>query len=284
MSEYMLIDGQKIAEQIKNELKEKIAKINRKLKLAVILVGNDEASKLYIKMKKKACEEAGIDFLNYELPEKTSSDEIISLIKKLNEDKSITGILAQLPLPSHIKQEKIFESIDYKKDVDGFSPKNFGNLLIGNEVLVPCTPLGIITMLEYLHINLEGKNVVVVNHSIVVGKPLAVMLLNRNATVTVCHVKTRNLVEHIKKADIVITAAGVPKLIKKEMIKEGAVIIDAGISKADGKICGDADFENVKEKASYITPVPGGVGPMTVAMVLKNMIKAYEIQSLEEKE
>lgn len=269
-----IIDGRQIAEDIQAEIAKEIDSVQIKPKLVVISVGDDFASRVYIKQKEAACKKVGIEFEKHNLPNDTKEDEIILLIKKLNKDKDVHGIIVQLPLPKHIDANKIIDTIAPEKDVDGFHAVNIGSIQIGNENLVPCTPLGIMIMLEKEGIEVEGKNVVIVNNSNIVGKPLAMLLINRFATVTVCHIKTKNLKEHTEKADILITATGVPNLIKEDMVKTGAVVIDAGIARDGSKIRGDVDFEKVKNKASYITPVPGGVGPMTVAMILKNTVKA----------
>jgi methylenetetrahydrofolate dehydrogenase (NADP+)/methenyltetrahydrofolate cyclohydrolase len=237
-----------------------------------VLVGENPSSRIYIENKQKACEKLGIASNLYEFPESMKEEKLEALIKQLNDDKRVHGIIVQLPLPKHIDEKKILNMISPKKDVDGLNAVNIGNLLLGDETIAPCTPKGIIRMLEKMKIQVEKRNVVIVNNSIVVGKPLAMMLTNRFATVTLCHVKTKFLKEHTKKAEILITATGVPNLIKKDMVREGAVVIDAGICYREGKVYGDVDFENVKSIASFITPVPGGVGPMTVAMVLENTL------------
>jgi len=272
-----IIDGKKISSGMKEEVRKDVEELKEKdisPGLATILVGENPASQLYVRLKGKACEEAGIHSEKYELPEGASEDEIIGLIKELNSNDSIHGILVQLPLPKYLNSQQIMAEISPAKDVDGFNPVNMGNLLIGNEGLVPCTPKGIIRMLEHEKVELEGKDCVIVNHSPVVGKPLAMLLLNRDATVSVCHVKTRNLGKFTREAEILVVAAGVPKLITAEMVKEGAVVIDVGINKTEDGIVGDVDFEAVKDKVSLITPVPGGVGPMTIAMLLENTILA----------
>lgn len=276
-----IINGKEIAEKIKSRLKEKIREFREKYNiiptLSVIMVGEDSASKIYVRAKAKACKEIGIELKIYEFSE-INENELIELIQKLNKDKCINGILVQLPLPKNLNEKRILQTISSIKDVDGFHSFNLGNILIGNETLVPATPLAILKILEEIKVRLEGKDVVIINHSIVIGKPLAILMLNREATVTVCHVKTKNLSQYTKQADILITATGVPKLIKKDMVKAGVIVIDAGIKQIEGKLCGDVDFEQVKEKASAITPVPGGVGPLTVAMVLKNTLTAAELQ------
>ena len=269
-----IIDGKKIAAKIKDRVREEVKSMETKPGLATVLVGDDPASQLYVKLKGKACEEAGIRSEKYEFPGDAKDGEIIKLIRELNSNSSIHGILVQLPLPKHLNSQKIMAKISPEKDVDGFNPVNMGRLLIGDERFVPCTPKGVIRMLEHEKVGLEGKDCVIVNHSPVVGKPLAMLLLNREATVSVCHVKTKDLGKFTKEAEILVVAAGVPGLIKADMVKEGAVVIDVGINKTEDGIVGDVDFEAVKEKASLITPVPGGVGPMTIAMLLENTVMA----------
>ncbi|MBM3308723.1 MAG: bifunctional methylenetetrahydrofolate dehydrogenase/methenyltetrahydrofolate cyclohydrolase [Candidatus Altiarchaeales archaeon] len=271
-----LIEGSKLASEIKEGVKRKSSRLSFKPGLATVIVGSNPASKMYVSMKQKACVEAGFYFENFELPKNVSEGDLISLIGKLNVNGRIHGILLQLPLPKHINNEKVMESISPGKDVDGFHPLNMGRLMAGDESFAAATPKGIIRMLEEYKVKLEGKNVVVVNHSTVVGKPLALMLLNRNATVSVCHKYTKNLKEYTLKADVLITAVGVPKLVKSDMVKPGVVVVDAGISKSGDKTVGDVDFEGVSKKASLITPVPGGVGPMTIASLLENTLMAAE--------
>ena len=271
----VLINGKKMSEQIKEKLKLRVQKLKKRNitpNLAIIMVGAYPASKIYIRNKQKSCGEIGMHSSLYEYPENLAEAKLINLIKKLNKNKNVHGIIVQLPLPRHINVEKVLNTISSEKDVDGLNHINLGNLFHGNEFIAPCTPKGIIRMLDEMKISVEKKDVVIVNNSIVIGKPLAIMLTNRFATVTLCHVKTKYLKQHTKKAEILITATGVPNLIKKDMVKEKAVVIDAGISYQQDKICGDVDFENVSELMSYITPVPGGVGPMTVAMVLENTL------------
>ena len=281
----MIIDGSLIAQNIKSDLKKEIE--NLKLKginpgLAVILVGEDNASKIYVKNKKRCCDELGIFSEEFYFPEDTSEKEIIDLIEKLNQDKKINGILVQLPLPSHINQKNITESILPEKDVDAFHSSTIGNLLTNHTKLLPCTPAGIIEIFNIENISLVGKHCVIIGRSNIVGKPLAFMLINEDATVTICHSKTKNLSEICKNADIIICAVGKEKFLNKNMIKKGAVIIDVGINRDEnGKICGDVDFDDVKNIASAITPVPGGVGPMTIAMLMKNTITATKIQNKE---
>ena len=276
----VIIDGKKFADEIKESLKTSVQKLKKKNitpTLSIILVGGRPDSKLYFRSIQKACELIDINTTLYEFAENMKEEKLISLIKKLNNDKKIHGIIVELPLPKFMDEKKIINTISPEKDVDGLNPVNLGNLLIGNETIAPCTPKGIIRLLEKMKIKVEKKDVVIVNNSNIVGKPLAMMLTNRFATVTLCHVKTRYLSRFTKKAEMIITATGAPNLIKKDMVKEGVIIIDAGISCKEDKVCGDVDFENVKDLTSYITPVPGGVGPITVAMVLENTIILAEM-------
>lgn len=276
----VIINGREISKKIRLSLKNKVIELNKKGKsvtLAVLLVGDDPASKLYVENKRKACEELGIISKEYLLPYSTSGKEIICLIQKLNNDNKIDGILVQLPLPNHINTKKIVDLISVEKDVDAFCKHNVGSLFTKDYKFLPCTPSGILEILKYENIDLKGKHCVILGRSNVVGKPLALLLLENDATVTICHSKTNNLKDICKMADIIIAAVGSPKFLTKDMVKEGAVIIDVGINRDKfGKICGDVDFENLKDKASYITPVPGGVGPMTVTMLMKNVILAAE--------
>lgn len=276
-----ILQGNKIAQKIKNDLKKQIAKENLQLSLAVVLVGDDPASMLYVKIKEKACREIGLGFQKYHLAKKTSQVSIVKLIKKLNQKAVITGIIIQLPLPKHINTNQVLEIINPNKDVDGLTPTNLGKLLVGNPIVLPPTPAGIITLLEKYNIKLAGKNVVLVGYGKLVGKPLAAMLAlaNKETTLTICNAQTKNLTDFTRKADILITAAGVPNLIKAEMVKKGAVVIDASTTllRAKGKelrakIVGDVDFEEVKNRCSYITPPVGGIGPMTVAKLLENVV------------
>jgi len=274
----VIINGKELAKKIRSDLKietEKLKSNGINPKLAVIMVGNDSASAVYVRNKSKACNETGIEFEEYLLPEETTNNELLNLINDLNQRKDITGILLQSPIPKHLDIRQAFNKIDYKKDVDGFHPINVGKLAIGEKCFISCTPAGVIRMLEEYNIDLEGKNAVVIGRSNIVGKPLAQCLLNKNATVTICHSKTRNINEIAKNADILVAAIGKPKFVTADMVKEGAVVIDVGINRGeDGKLVGDVDFENVEKKVSYITPVPGGVGPMTIAMLLTNVIEA----------
>ena len=273
-----IIDGKAISARIKDELKEEVARKKaegKQIALAVIQVGNDPASTVYVGNKKKACAYIGIDSVSYELPEETSQDELLALIDKLNEDPKITGILVQLPVPDHIDEDTIIRRISPKKDVDGFHPMSVGALCIGEKGFVSCTPAGVIKLLEYSGIEIAGKECVVIGRSNIVGKPMALLLLRKNGTVTVCHSKTKDLKEVCRRADILVVAIGRPKMINEEYIKDGAVVIDVGIHRMDnGRLCGDVDFDRVVDKCSAITPVPGGVGPMTIAMLMYNVVNA----------
>ena len=273
-----IIDGKLISKQIKDELKEKVAKLKAagtEICLAVIQVGNDPASTVYVGNKKKACEYIGIKSLAYELPEETTEEELLQIIDKLNKDDSVNGILVQLPVPKQINDERIINAISPLKDVDGFSPASVGALSIGQKGFLSCTPAGIIQLLKRSNIDIEGKECVVVGRSNIVGKPMAMLLLRENGTVTVSHSKTKNLKEVCKRADILIAAVGKPKMIDASYVKEGAVVIDVGIHRNEnGKLCGDVDFESAKKVAGKITPVPGGVGPMTIAGLMNNCYQA----------
>ena len=275
-----IIDGKALASKVRETIKQRIENENIKAKLAVILVGNDDASVVYVRNKNKACEKVGIAFEEYLLPEETTQDELIELIDKLNEDVETTGILLQYPIPKHLNVQEAFNRISPLKDVDGFNPMNVGLRTIGDKTgFVPCTPLGIMEMFKEYNIDLQGKKAVVIGRSNIVGKPMGQLLQDANCTVTICHSKTQNIEKETITADILVAALGKAKFVKENMIKEGAVVIDVGMDRdEEGKLCGDVDFENVSKKASYITPVPGGVGPMTVAMLLSNTIKAYDIQ------
>ena len=276
----MIIDGKKCSEEIletlKNEIEAHKMRFNRVPGLAVIIVGDNPASKIYVKSKVKACEKVGIRSVEIILDKGISEDELIKEIEKLNEDRDINGILVQLPLPAHINEKKVCEAITIKKDVDGFKPENLGKIMLGDDDgFVSCTPQGIMYLIDQVGMDLNGKNAVVVGRSNIVGKPAASLLINRGATVTVCNSKTQDLTGILKRADLIVIAIGKAKFLKKDMVKEGAVIIDVGINRVDGKIYGDVDFEEVSTVASHITPVPGGVGPMTIAMLLKNTVKAF---------
>ena len=266
-----LLDGKKVRDEVLEDLKQKIAENNLAIKLAIILVGNNEASKIYIRNKEKACKNVGIEVEKHLLDEKTREEDLIDLINKLNEDASVTGIILQSPVPTHIDFDKCSGLIKASKDVDGFTEENIYNLYLGNDTIMPCTVKGIIRLLEYYDIPLEGANVVIVGRGNIVGHPLSLALINKNATVTVAHSKTKDLSNVTKNADILISATGVAHLITRDMVKPGAVVVDVGVSRIDGHIVGDVDFDNVKDVASWITPNPGGVGPMTVAMIIDNL-------------
>ena len=280
-----IIDGKNLAKKIRQELKEECDELKNNginPKLAVIMVGDDPASKVYVRNKSKACEDVGIEYEEFILKDETTQEELIELIKKLNNNKKINGILLQSPIPKHLNINEAFKAITYMKDVDGFTPSSVGKLCIGEDTFISCTPYGVMKMFEEYNIDLTGKDVVILGRSNIVGKPLIQCCLQKNATVTVCHSKTKNLAEHTKRADVVISAIGQSKFVKADMVKDGAVVIDVGINRGeDGKLTGDVDFENVEKKASYITPVPGGVGPMTIAMLMNNVIKAAKEQSKE---
>ena len=273
-----IIDGKELARKIRASLKREVDELKEQdifPKLAVIMVGNDPSSKIYVRNKSKACEEVGIEYEEYLLNEETTMEDLLSLIDKLNKDDSIHGILVQSPIPKHLDINKAFRTISDKKDVDGFHPINVGKLCLGQNTFVSCTPFGIMKIFEEYNIELEGKNAVVIGRSNIVGKPMLQCLMSKNATVTVCHSKTKNLPEIVKNADIVVAAIGKAKFVTADMVKEGAVVIDVGINRGeDGKLCGDVDFEKVVNKADFITPVPGGVGPMTIAMLMNNIVKA----------
>lgn len=274
-----IIDGIKISTQIRKEIKETISESKITPALAVIQVGDNKASSIYIKNKKKACEEVGIRFEHIKFNDTISEELIINEIKRLNNDISINAILVQLPLPYGFDEGRIINTINPVKDVDGLTYQNVGNLVLENDCLVPCTPLGVMELLKAYNVSLSSKNVCLVGRSNLVGKPLIQLLLRQDATLSICHSKSLDIKNHTKQADVLIVAAGHPNLITKDMVKEGAVIIDVGINKEGNLLCGDVDFDGVSKKASLITPVPGGVGPMTVACLLKNVVKAYEIQN-----
>lgn len=277
---YQLIDGKKISGEIKDELREKAAQMKARgveRCLAVIQVGSDPASGVYVRNKKKACEYIGIRSLSYELPEETGQERLLDLIRELNQRSDVNGILVQLPLPGHIDEEKILLAIAPEKDVDGFHPVNVGNLSIGRPGYVSCTPAGVIQLLKRSGIKIEGRECVVLGRSNIVGKPMAMLLLRENGTVTVCHSRTRNLKDITRRADILVAAVGKPKFVNGDFVKEGAVVIDVGIHRdGEGKLCGDVDFDSVAPKVSAITPVPGGVGPMTIAMLMANCVEGAD--------
>lgn len=278
---YKLMDGKEVSSYVKAQVKlqsDKLKEQGIEPCLAVIIVEGDPASRVYVNNKKKACEVCGIKSLEYALPSDVSEEELLSLIDRLNGDGSVHGILCQLPVPKHIDENKVIEAISPLKDVDGFSAENVGRIWLGDYKFSPCTPMGVIEILDYYKISLEGKNCVVVGRSNIVGKPMAALLLERNATVTVCHSRTKDLAAFTKNADVIIAAVGRPNFITADMVGEGAVVIDVGINRLEnGKLCGDVDFEAVKEKVSYITPVPGGCGPMTIAVLMKNTLAAVKL-------
>lgn len=276
-----LLMGKEVSDRIKDEMKVQVANLKKEginPGLAVILVGEDPASKVYVANKKKACEYIGINSFEYKLPEETTEEEVIELINKLNNDNTVSGILCQLPVPKHINEEAIINAIDPKKDVDAFHPINVGKIMTGNYDFVPCTPAGVMELIKESGIDVTGKECVVVGRSNIVGKPMSMLLLHQNGTVTVCHSKTKDLKAKTKSADILVAAVGIPNFITGDMIKEGAVVIDVGINRIAPKtLVGDVEFDTAKEVAGAITPVPGGVGPMTIAMLMKNTLKAAEV-------
>ena len=281
----LLIDGKKISTEIKDELKvtvEELKKQGVETCLAVIQVGDDPASSIYVRNKKRACAYVGIESLSYELPEETTEDELVKLVKELNENDNVHGILVQLPLPKHINADTIIRTISPDKDVDGFHPESVGRLCIGEPGFVSCTPAGIIQLLKRSGIEIEGKECVVVGRSNIVGKPMSILLLRENGTVTITHSRTKDLKEVTGRADILVVAIGKPKFITADYVKEGAVVIDVGMHRnKENKLCGDVDFDDVKDKVSAITPVPGGVGPMTIAMLMYNCVEAAKGQEVE---
>ena len=279
-----IIDGKELAKKVRLELKDEVEKLkkdeNIHPKLAVIMVGSDPASQIYVRNKSKACDEIGIEFEEFLLDENTTQKELLDLIDRLNENEKVNGILLQSPIPKNLDINEAFRRISPEKDVDGFNPVNVGKLTLGQKGFVSCTPFGVIKMLEEYNIDIEGKNAVVLGRSNIVGKPMSQCLLNKNATVTICHSKTKNINDITKNADIIVAAIGKKEFVKGDMVKEGAVVIDVGINRGeDGKLKGDVDFDEVSKKASYITPVPGGVGPMTIAMLMTNVVKAAKDQN-----
>lgn len=276
-----LIDGKKLSALIREEIKldasEFERKYGKKIGLAVILAGENPASKIYVRNKIVACEETGIKSFEYYLPESVTTEQLLELVETINSDENIDGLLVQLPLPKGVDEKTVLKAVSPAKDVDGFHAVNAGNLLLGNPCLAACTPSGIISLIKSTGVEINGKNAVVVGRSNIVGKPVAVLLLNENATVTVCHSKTADLKKHTLEADILVVAVGIKEFIKGDMIKKGAVVIDVGMNRADGKLYGDVEFDSAKERASFITPVPGGVGPMTITMLLKNTVKAANL-------
>ncbi len=279
-----IIDGKLLASKIMKKLKEEVNSLKQEEicpKLAVIMVGNDKASEVYVRNKSKACNEVGIEFEEFILKEDITMQQLLAIIEKLNNRKDIHGILLQSPIPKHLDIRKAFNTINCQKDVDGFNPINVGKLMIGEDTFISCTPYGVIKMLEDNNIKIEGKNAVVIGRSNIVGKPLAQCLLNKDATVTVCHSKTQNLEEITRQADILLVAIGKPEFVTAKMVKEGATVIDIGINRnEEGKLVGDVKFDEVSQKVQYISPVPGGVGPMTIAMLLNNVIKAAKQQNI----
>lgn len=273
-----IICGKTVSAAKRLDIKNRVEELKNKgvtTGLAVIIVGNNSASRVYVNNKKKACEEVGIESFEFALPEETTQEELLNLIDKLNNDSKVDGILCQLPLPSHIDEQAVINSIDPKKDVDAFHPENVGHIMIGDYTFLPCTPAGIMEMLKFYNIDVKGKKCVVVGRSNIVGKPMAMLLLKENGTVEICHSRTEKLKEETLTADILVAAVGKAYFVTEDMVKEGAVVIDVGMNRNDdGKLCGDVDFESVKEKASFITPVPGGVGPMTITMLLENTVRA----------
>ena len=277
-----IIDGKAISKLVREEIAAEVVEFKKKYDsspgLAVIIVGNDPASQVYVRNKKKGCEEVGFYSESYELPAETTQEELIALVERLNNDDKIHGILVQLPLPKHLNETEVLLKIKPEKDVDAFHPYNVGKIMIGNHDLLPCTPAGVMVLLEKSGIDVCGKKCVVIGRSNIVGKPMAMLLLHANGTVTICHSRTQNLKEICREADILVASIGKPEFVKGDMVKEGAVVVDVGINrKADGKLCGDVDFAEVEPKASYVTPVPGGVGPMTITMLLKNTLTAASI-------
>lgn len=280
MTECKVLDGKKVALEVRERIAVMVKEVRESGKvppgLAVVLVGDNPASKVYVGQKEKACKAAGFESFLYHLPEATTQEELLALVGQLNEDPKVHGILVQLPLPKHLNETEVIEAIRPEKDVDGFHPMNLGKLVAGLPCTIPCTPKGIMYLLEYYGIEIEGKNAVVVGRSNIVGKPVAHLLLQKNATVTICHSKTRNLEDITKEADILVVAAGRPHFITQHMVKKGAVVVDVGINRLESGLVGDVDFDGVRLRASWITPVPGGVGPMTIAMLLENTLEMYE--------
>ena len=279
-----LINGKEVSasvkQRVKKETEEFIAKTGKTPGLAVIIVGDDPASRVYVNSKKKACGEVGFKSFEYALPAETTQEELLKLVEKLNNDDNVDGILCQLPLPKHIDENAVINSIKYEKDVDAFHPFNVGKIMIGEYAFLPCTPAGIMELIDSTGTDITGKNCVVIGRSNIVGKPMAMLLLHRNGTVTICHSKTKDLAEKCRNADILVAAVGKANFVTEDMVKEGAVVIDVGMNRLEnGKLCGDVDFAAVEEKASYITPVPGGVGPMTIAMLMQNTITAAKLHA-----
>ena len=276
----VLIDGKKVSGEIRNRLADEIQELKKKAGktpgLATVLVGDDPASAVYVRNKNKVCGELGFQSFEQKLSADTSEEKLLQLVGELNSNKDVHGILVQLPLPDQIDSEKILQAIDPKKDVDGFHPVNVGKLVVGNALLTPCTPTGIIALLDRYDIEISGKHAVIIGRSNIVGKPVSMLLLHRNATITICHSRTQNLEEVTRSADILVAAVGRANFVTDEMVSEGTVVIDVGINRVDGKLTGDVNFEPVSKKASHITPVPGGVGPMTIALLMENTLKAFK--------
>lgn len=276
-----IIDGKAVSLAVKERIRDEIAEDKLKIGLAVVIVGNNQASRVYVNNKKKACEFCGITSFEYALPEETSEGELLELVETLNGDPNVNGILVQLPLPGQINEKTVIEHISPKKDVDAFHAVNAGRIMIGDYAFLPCTPAGVMELIHSTGVEISGKECVVIGRSNIVGKPMAMLLLHENATVTVCHSKTRNLSEVCSRADILVSAVGRANFVTPDMVKEGAVVIDVGMNRnGEGKLCGDVDFEAVRDKCSFITPVPGGVGPMTIAMLMENTLRAKKLQSL----
>jgi methylenetetrahydrofolate dehydrogenase (NADP+)/methenyltetrahydrofolate cyclohydrolase len=276
----VLIDGKKVSSEIRNRLSDEVQELKKNTGkapgLATVLVGDDPASAVYVRNKNKICGELGFQSFEQKLSADTSEEKLLQLVEELNSNKEIHGILVQLPLPDQIDSEKILQAIDPKKDVDGFHPINVGKLVVGNALLTPCTPTGIIELLDHYGIEISGKHAVIIGRSNIVGKPVSMLLLQRNATITICHSRTQNLEEVTRSADIIVAAVGRANFVTEEMVSDGTVVIDVGINRVDGKLTGDVDFEPVSKKASHITPVPGGVGPMTIALLMENTLKAFK--------
>ena len=279
-----IIDGKKVSAEVKERVRQQTLQLKNDYNitpgLAVVIVGDDPASRVYVNNKKKACEVVGFKSEEYALPAKTTQEELLDLVKTLNTKEDINGILVQLPLPKHLDDKAVIEASDPKKDVDAFHAVNVGKIMLGEYDFLPCTPAGVMEMLHSYDIPVEGKECVVIGRSNIVGKPMGMLLLHENGTVTICHSRTKNLAEVCRRADILVAAVGIPKFVKADMVKEGAVVIDVGMDRDEnGKLCGDVDFENVKDKCSFITPVPGGVGPMTISTLMKNTLKACKLQN-----
>ncbi len=278
-----LISGKEVSLKVKNQVAEETAELKKQgitPGLAVIIVGNDPASRVYVNSKKKACAEVGFNSYEYALPEETTQEELLELVQKLNNDNNVNGILCQLPLPKHIEENAIINAIKAEKDVDAFHPFNVGKIMIGEYAFLPCTPAGVMELIDSTGVEISGKSCVVIGRSNIVGKPMAMLLLHRSGTVTICHSKTQNLQEICRNADILVAAVGRANFVTEDMVKDGAVVIDVGMNRLEnGKLCGDVDFENVEKKASFITPVPGGVGPMTIAMLMKNTLTAAKMHN-----